>query len=360
MAVSAAVMIPVGVQAEVTVYGRVNNALQFQDKGDSTTDLSGISSRFGVKAHSDLGNGLTAHGRYEFGTNTDKAADGIASTRIATAGISGGFGRIDVGNQWTAYYNTTGAMMDPTYTIGPIGGATPYRSPNTIKYSNSVGPLTLEADLRLSDSAENLNATGVPVLSGHGGGVGISIAATEALSFAAAFDLDDQTDLVVTPMAAAMPGLNEAGDAVVVKEATAAVNGNEHNRVGVSGKVSLGQFWGLLAWSNHEAENGMGVTQADKEFMAAYVGMSMTDQISGWIGFAQADVTTNKGMEVQAGHGKEPSKVMAGLYYNLGGGLRLWYEGASEDHDKDSMTPTAAAPVTTETVTHLVGIRYDF
>ena len=141
-AVSAAVMMPVGAQADMTVYGRINNAIVLEDKGgmnDSTADIQGVGSRFGVKASSDLGNGLTAHGRYEFGTNTDDGADGITSTRIATAGISGGFGRVDVGNQWTAFYNTVGVDIDPTWTIGPIGG-TPYRSPNTIKYSNSVGP----------------------------------------------------------------------------------------------------------------------------------------------------------------------------------------------------------------------------
>ena len=341
-------MMPVGAQAEMTVYGRINNALQFQDTGDSTTDMATVGSRFGVKAHSDLGNGLTAHGRYEFGTNTDKAADGIASTRIATAGISGGFGRVDVGNQWTAFYNSTGAHMDPTWTIGPVSGATPYRAPNTIKYSNSVGPLSLEADLRFSDSTENN-------LTGNGGGVGISIDATENVSFAAAFDADDQTDLAVTAAMKKMPGLNEDEDMVIVKDATDAVMGLDHARAGVSAKVSLGQFWGSLAWSNHEAEDMKGVTQADKEFVAGYVGASFTDQISGWLGYSQADVSTDKGKEVKEGNGKEPSKVMAGIYYNVGGGLQFWYEGASEDHDKDDVKDA-----TTETVTHYVGIRYDF
>ena len=170
-AVSAAVMLPVGAQAEMTVYGRINNALVLEDTGDagsdSTTDISGVASRFGVKASSDLGNGLTAHGRYEFGTTTDNGSGGITSTRIATAGISGGFGRVDVGNQWSAFYNTVGVDIDPTYSIGPVGG-TPYRSPNTVKYSNSVGPLTLEADLRLDDT--NLETGN---LSGNGGGIGV-------------------------------------------------------------------------------------------------------------------------------------------------------------------------------------------
>jgi len=344
------VAVPVGAQADMTVYGRVNNALLFQDAGDSTTDLATVGSRFGVKAHSDLGNGLTAHGRYEFATNTDDGAGGILSTRIATAGISGGFGRVDVGNQWSAYYNTTGAHMDPTWTVGPVGGATPYRSPNTIKYSNSVGPLALEADLRFGDdNSETGN------LSGNGGGIGISIDATENLSFAAAFDVDDQTDKV-TAGKPEMPG-SENGMFKSIP-ATDPVNGNEHNRAGVSGKVAVGQFWGSLAWANHEAEDMKGATQADKDFAAAYVGASFTDQISGWIGYSQADVTANNGMEVKAGHGKEPTKVMAGLYYNMGGGLQFWYEGYSEDHDMDEKAKTTAAA--TETTAHYVGIRYDF
>ncbi len=321
-AVSAAVMVPVGVQAEATVYGRVNNAFVFEDKGgmnDSTTDIKGISSRFGVKASSDLGNGLTAHGRYEFGTNTDDGAGGITSTRIATAGISGGFGRVDVGNQWTAFYNTVGVDIDPTWTIGPIGG-TPYRSPNTIKYSNSVGPLALEADLRLGDEGGEGDS-----LSGNGGGIGIRVAATENVTLAAAFDVDDQTDLDTD---AEMDGRQR---------------GNEHSRAGLSANVSLGQFWGALGWSSHEAEDDAGMTQEDKEYVAGYVGMSFTDSTSGWVGYSQS--------EEDKPNSPEPSKITAGLYHNMGGGLQFWYEGGSKDADVAG---------TDDEVVHLIGIRFDF
>ena len=358
--VSAAVMIPLGVQADVTVYGRINNAIELDDKGmqpnkgktalednDSTTDVSTIASRFGVKANSDLGNGLTAHGHYEFATNTDDAAGGITATRIATAGLSGGFGRIDVGNQWGAFYNTVGVDIDPTWWIGPIAGATPGRSPNTIKYSNSVGPLALEADLRLSNSAENVNAKGTPVLSGSGGSIGVRVAATDNLTLAAAFDLDDQTDVVVTPKMDAKSGVNKAGTALAVIPATKDVMGLEHTRAGVSGKVTLGQFWGALGWSSHEAENAAGVTQADKEFVAGYVGMSFSDSSSGWIGYSQS--------EEDKPNTPEPSKITAGLYHNLGGGLQFWYEGASVDPDE-----TINGREADNHVTHYIGIRYDF
>jgi len=329
-AVSAAVMIPVGAQAETTVYARINNALVFKDTGDSTTSMETVGSRFGIKGSSDLGNGLVAHGQYEFATTTEKEKDAVDDIRVATAGVSGGFGRFDVGNQWSAWYNSTGVDMDPTWTVGPISGATPYRGSNTIKYSNSVGPLSLEADLRLNDGKDKAdNAEG---LRGDGGGVGVRIDATHNLTLAAAFDVDDQTN-----------------------EMTETTIGNDHSRAGVSAKLSLGQFWGTLAWSSHEAEDMAGKTQADKEFVAAYVGASFTDQISGLVGYAQADVDTLKGDAVMEGHGKEPNRVIAGLYYNMGGGLRFWYEGYSEDHDMDKKPGT-----TTETVEHYVGIRYDF
>ena len=119
-AVSAAILAPVAAQAaEVTVYGRINNAIELRDPdgGDSTTDVSGISSRFGIKATSDLGNGLTASARYEFSTTTDKELNNINDLRIGTVGISGGFGSINIGNQWSAFYNTVGTHIDPTYTI---------------------------------------------------------------------------------------------------------------------------------------------------------------------------------------------------------------------------------------------------
>ncbi len=331
-------MMPVGAQADMTVYGRINNAIFLEDKGgmnDSTADIQGVGSRFGVKASSDLGNGLTAHGRYEFGTNTDDGAGGITSTRIATAGISGGFGRVDVGNQWTAFYNSVGVDLDPTFVVGPVGTPTPFRSPNTIKYSNSVGPLALEADLRLGDEGGEGKD-----LSGNGGGIGIRVAATENVTLAVAFDVDDQTEIVVTP---AMPEMASSENGAFKSiAATAAKHGLEHSRAAITGKVSFGQFWGALGWSSHESEDSAGVAQPDKEYVAGYVGMSFSDSTSGWLGYSMSE-TEN----VMA----EPSKIAAGLYHKLGGGLQLWYEGGSEDKD------TAGSD---DHVKHWIGIRYDF
>ena len=304
-------MVPLGAQADVTVYGRINNAIVFEDTGGtngSTTDLRSIASRFGVKASSDLGNGLQAHGHYEFSTVTAEEQNGIGDTRIATAGISGGFGRVDVGNQWSAFFNSVGVDFDPTYwNSGIYGSADPYRSSNTIKYSNSVGPLALEVDLRLNDGKDT--AKEGEHLRGTGGGVGLRVNVTDNVTLAAAFDTEDQTE-----------------------EKPA---GPETDRIGLSGHISFGQFWGKLAWSSRD-------TGTETDLAQLWVGADLTDSTNAMIGYGQSETD---------GIDETPSVVTLGLYHNMGGGLRLWYEGRSDDDDM---------PNTDNVVAHYAGIRYDF
>ncbi|MFT5114128.1 MAG: putative porin, partial [Parasphingorhabdus sp.] len=48
-------------------YGRINTGISIVDADGTTVDIKNISSRFGVKGSEDLGNGLSAVYRYEFG-----------------------------------------------------------------------------------------------------------------------------------------------------------------------------------------------------------------------------------------------------------------------------------------------------
>ena len=212
-AVSAVVIAPVA-QAEMEVYGRINNAIDLNDlaaDGESTTDISGVASRFGLRGHADLGNGLTAHGRYEFATHTDRESNkggaiadtngkesttGVDDVRIATVGLSGAFGRVDIGNQWSAYFNTFGTLVSPTYTLGyylysSIGGGA-YRASNTIKYSNSFGPVNLQLDLRLNGSDETADVA--EKINGDGFGIGLSFAITDNITLAGSYDTESGAD----------------------------------------------------------------------------------------------------------------------------------------------------------------------
>ena len=206
VAVSSALAAPVIAQAEgeVKVYGRINQAIDLKDQSgsDSDTDVSSVSSRFGIRYDNDLGNGLAVHGRYEFFLRPDRelanqgGQGNLGDIRIGTVGISGAFGRLDVGNQWSAYFNTFGTFVSPTYTLGyyiySSAGGGPFRASNTLKYSNTFGPVYFELDGRLNGSDEGGNVA--EGLRGDGIGAGITFAVGDYVSIGLAADYEDGPD----------------------------------------------------------------------------------------------------------------------------------------------------------------------
>ncbi len=162
----AGTLLPVGSQSivaaqeeaakpNVSLYGRVRLNLRFNDDGtDNTTNVNNNSSRLGVRAEVDVGNGRTVFGRYEFGINTDQG--GSQGTRLAYVGISGGFGSISMGSQSDAYDNNIGAHILPwnpstsnAYANAHDGSS---RYARMIKYANDWGGFRLEVD-GVADSA---------------------------------------------------------------------------------------------------------------------------------------------------------------------------------------------------------------
>ncbi len=209
VAVSSALAVPVIAQAEgeVKVYGRIDQRIDYLSKspGDSTTDVKGNGSRFGIKYNNDLGNGLSVHGRYEFSIAADRELEtnfaqttitGIGDIRLGTVGVSGAFGRFDVGNQWSAYFNTFGTFVSPTFSLGyyiysSIGGG-PFRASNTLKYSNTFGPVNFQLDARLNGSDEA--GAVAEKLSGDGIGAGITFAVGDYVTIGLAADYEDGPD----------------------------------------------------------------------------------------------------------------------------------------------------------------------
>lgn len=126
IAIAAAVAAPMAVSAETTLYGRVDTAVINTDNdlanGD-TWDVSTNSSRIGLKGDEDLGNGLKAIFQYEFGANTSEggAYGDAINNRLGYVGLTGGFGTVAIGRQWTPYYGS----VDKTdiMNLNPSAGA---------------------------------------------------------------------------------------------------------------------------------------------------------------------------------------------------------------------------------------------
>jgi predicted porin len=126
-------------QSTVTIYGIVDGGIT--NTTTDTTSTAGVttsvkdkttgnggaytSQRLGFRGTEDLGGGLKAGFVYEFGlsdtdgtaTDVDSGTDaaGNMTTRIATVGLSGSFGSLDIGRQTT--------IADKAWGIGDVGSA---------------------------------------------------------------------------------------------------------------------------------------------------------------------------------------------------------------------------------------------
>ncbi len=311
----------------VQLYGRVNNAIVLNEQDgpaddEDSTNVSTIGSRVGIKASAPINDGLTAHARFEWSASTDDETGAFGDTRIGEVGLTGDFGTAKVGNMWSTFYNVVGTHLDPTVTVGAVLYSTaadfPYRTSNTIQYSNSFGAVNVSAEIRLSDEdhpdeaggkadAEKLGAA-------DGNAIGVSFNATENLLLAVAVDSSSDGDL--------------AGDA-------------DRDRVGLVAKWTAGNWWVSAGFAEHEADDVVEITQTQ-----FHAGMDFGDGLSGWVGVGDVEADPDAGSKVDG------DAITLNLTKRLGSsGARVYYEGLLGDtedligYDRDW---------------HIFGLRIDF
>jgi predicted porin len=131
------------VQAEVTLFGQIDNSYVFEDQdgGDDGSNFECTTCSLGFKGSEDLGNGLKAifHLDFQYDTNlrnpqktkvvktvttsggavtntvkTDVDSTSSITDRDQWLGLAGGFGQVRVGTISTTY-KSHGAMIDPIY-----------------------------------------------------------------------------------------------------------------------------------------------------------------------------------------------------------------------------------------------------
>jgi predicted porin len=110
LALAAAALAPIGMAAELDVYGRLNVTLQDSDDGTSEhAELRNNSSRVGVKGEKALSGDLKAIYQLEFGVNLDgDSDDDVFTHRNQFVGLEGAFGTIKVGRHDTALKESQG------------------------------------------------------------------------------------------------------------------------------------------------------------------------------------------------------------------------------------------------------------
>jgi len=147
-------------QSSVTLFGVVDAGLTYQSttSRDTTTGASvkqsktslgnsGYnSSRIGFRGTEDLGGGLAASFWLEAPITNDDGATGISTfARRSTVSLSGGFGELRLGRDYTpTFWNDT--VFDPfgtngsgTNVISTVSGNTTLNNANYVRASNSIG-----------------------------------------------------------------------------------------------------------------------------------------------------------------------------------------------------------------------------
>lgn len=145
-------------QSSVTLYGRVDAGIgSFKDSvtpgsdGVTRTKLQSNvlnNSLWGFKGTEDLGNGLKANFVLESGMNMDDGTASVAGqtfNRKATVGLSGDFGTVELGRNYTAYdslraatNNTVDTNMAVTNDVWAVGGDYANRTNNSVRFDSNT------------------------------------------------------------------------------------------------------------------------------------------------------------------------------------------------------------------------------
>jgi predicted porin len=136
-------------QSNVAVYGIVDVGLARESgtpSGKATNLNSGLASgsRLGLKGSEDLGGGMKANFVLENGFNADTGISGqggLLFGRQAFVGLSGGFGALTLGRQYSPYYKALRDVGDPFGAVSLAGRAGNLMATNT-RTDNMVEVIT--------------------------------------------------------------------------------------------------------------------------------------------------------------------------------------------------------------------------
>ena len=208
MAVAGALAVPAIASADATLYGHVMMAVDKESDSKLEIGAQGNSeSRIGLRGTADTGiDGLTAIYNIEFGVNTNQTAYGDDSanalrTRLANAGLTGDFGTVLLGSQWTPHWSwvtsKTDVMLSSAFsTVRPTDGDIFRVSDSAAYVSPNFGGFQVAAAV-VANGADNTKTTDVHHVAAKydNGGLGLAISYVDftntdadAWAFSAGYD----------------------------------------------------------------------------------------------------------------------------------------------------------------------------
>ena len=153
MAVAGTVGAPVAATADGSIYASARVGLEHSDTGAvADLDVRSFASRFGARGETDLGNGMTGFGRYEWDVDLE---DGESiKIRHRYVGVKGDFGSVTIGQAYHTYYNFVYGPTDNPWWGSGYFYPSPGRTDNAITYAGGTGAIGFGASAYFARDGE--------------------------------------------------------------------------------------------------------------------------------------------------------------------------------------------------------------
>jgi predicted porin len=168
-AVAGSLVAPMAAQADVYASARLGIVNSDVDGGAANMAVQGLGSRFGAKSETDLGNGMTGFGKYEWSVGVDgKNIDGVGSNganiglRHGIVGLKGDFGKVTLGRTYHTFYShAVGPNDNPWWGSGYAMISYTGRTGNAISYAGSGGAVGFGVTVYMNADAEEDATDGI-------------------------------------------------------------------------------------------------------------------------------------------------------------------------------------------------------
>ncbi len=288
MAVAGIAAAPVAVQAGADeVYASARMGLNYTDTADTADfTVKSMASRFGMRGETDLGNGLTGFGRYEFSVNDGSShnSDGDPKTAIDLrhryVGLKAGWGALTLGQTNHTFYN---------YVVGPLDNPWWYSGSTMVEYRGRT-----DHAIRYDGGTDNFSFGVTAYFEGDG-----EETAPDGLEAGLSFGLGDST------LAVAWSSVDEDG------------------AIGAQGSTGDDEDIIAVAWS------GIGI--GDTTLGVSFMNQDKDDGfVIDWLfgnAYFHAEQLMNDASDT------DPLTLTLGYTQSLGRKTTMWYEIANVDAD---------------------------
>jgi len=167
LAMAGIVSVPMAVQASAGegAYASVRIGVSMKEtnggegssaSGTEATNVGNAGSRFGLKSSTDLGNGMSGFGKFEFAVGTEGTSTNL-TRRHAIVGLKGDFGSVTIGQTNQTFYKHVVGPNDNPWKGSGFAMVDYVGRQSGISYAGSAGAVSYGITAIMDDSAKDLN-----------------------------------------------------------------------------------------------------------------------------------------------------------------------------------------------------------